>query len=99
MVYLANLSPLPSSAASNQSFPRPLVFLQSLFGPVLARTIGNTPTTYAEVPFYLAANPQARGKGLEFTNEKLKPLGAPSWTKEQPELRKKLWEKMAAMIQ
>ncbi|ORY89376.1 hypothetical protein BCR35DRAFT_300532 [Leucosporidium creatinivorum] len=88
-----------TSAASNQSFPRPLVLLQSLFGPLLARTIGNTPTTYAEVPFYLAANPQARGKGLEYTNEKLKPLGAPSWTKDQPELRKKLWEKMAAMIQ
>ncbi|KAK4053965.1 hypothetical protein OIO90_003802 [Microbotryomycetes sp. JL221] len=87
-----------TDAASNQGFPKPIVWLQSLFSPILSRTIANTPTTYAEVPVYIATHPEARNKGLEFANERLKPLGAPTWTRDNPELRAQLWDKMKAMV-
>ncbi|KAK4054566.1 hypothetical protein OIV83_001060 [Microbotryomycetes sp. JL201] len=87
-----------TNAAANRGFPRPLVWLQSLFAPVLSRTIGSTPEGYAEIPFYVAANPEARGKGLEFSKAPLKPIGAPAWTRENPELRQKLWNQMRQMV-
>lgn len=89
-----------TSAAANQKFPFPIPLLASVFGPLLARTpFGNFANDYAEIPVYLAANRESRGKGLEFSNAGLKALGAPKWTEENPELRKKLWEKMAKMVQ
>ncbi|KAM0791253.1 hypothetical protein ACM66B_005730 [Microbotryomycetes sp. NB124-2] len=87
-----------TNAASNRGFPRPIVWLQSLFAPVLSRTIASTPEAYCEIPFYVAANPQARGKGLEFSKAPLKAIGAPAWTRENAELRQKLWQQMKRIV-
>ena len=88
-----------TSAAANQGFPFPIPLLASIFGPLLARTpIGNFAEGYAEIPVYLAANKKSRGLGLEFSDQNLKPLGAPQWTQDNPELRKQLWESMKAMV-
>lgn len=88
-----------TSAAANQGFMWPIPLLARTFGPLLARTIGNFPETYAEIPVYLAANKKSRGLGLEFSNSSLKSVGPPKWTQENPELRRKLWEKLAKMIE
>lgn len=88
-----------SSAASNQGFPYPIVLLQSIFSPILTRTIGNTAESYADIPVYIAANPAARARGgLEFSNERLKPYEVPRWAREDVALRKRLWDTMASMI-
>lgn len=86
-----------TAAASNQGFPYPLVLLQRVFGPLLTYTpIGNTPTSYAEVPFYLVTIAEARGKRdqFQFTTQSLKSVGRPSWTTEQPDTLTKLWDSM-----
>ena len=66
--------------------------------PIIARTIGNSPKTYAEIPVFLAANPKSKPLGLHFANERLKPL-TPKWVTEQPAQRKLVWEKLAAMVE
>lgn len=88
-----------TSAVSNQGFPYPIVLLASLFGPLLARTIGNTPTTYAEIPVYFAANPKAKTESpFNLATERMKEVKQPKWIAEQPEVNKALWAKLASMI-
>ncbi|KAM0752363.1 NAD(P)-binding protein [Meredithblackwellia eburnea MCA 4105] len=87
-----------TNALSNAGLPYPIVVLGGLFAPLLARTIGNTPTSYAEIPVYLAGNPKSRALGLEFSNEKLKPM-KPSWLDEQPAKSKLVWDKLVGMVQ
>ncbi|GAA5996711.1 putative short-chain dehydrogenase/reductase [Rhodotorula paludigena] len=77
------------------SFILPLV---NLGGPLLARMpFGNLAHQYAEVPVYVAANPLARGQGLEFSNERMKPLGSPKWA--EGEVGAKVWERLRRMIE
>lgn len=45
-----------TKAAANQGFPFPFPQLYALLGPVIERTIGNSPEAYAEIPVLLAAN-------------------------------------------
>lgn len=87
-----------SNAVKNQGFPYPIVLLASIFGPLLARTIGNTPTTYADIPVYLGANEKSKDLGLEYSNERLKKVEQPKWSREEPETRAQLWTKLAANI-
>lgn len=82
---------------ANQSFPTPLIWASNLFAPILSSTIGNSPTSYSSIPLYLVANPESKGKNLEFTNERLKAVGRPQWT-EGPEKRTELWKKLEEMI-
>lgn len=81
----------------NSAFFLPAVIFSKLFMPLLSRTIGNSARGYAEIPVFLAANPKSRGLGLEFSNEKLKPMKAP-WIEEEPLKRRLVWEKLAAMV-
>lgn len=69
--------------------------LSNIFGPLIA----NTSKNYAEIPVYLAANKDSRGKGYEFSNEKLKVVGMPDWCKIEGGVRKGLWEKMKGMLE
>ncbi|KII89056.1 hypothetical protein PLICRDRAFT_139249 [Plicaturopsis crispa FD-325 SS-3] len=88
-----------TSALGNQGFPYPLVLLSQLAMPIISRTIGNTASGYADIPVYVAANPQSRGQGLEFSNEKLKSVGKPKWIDEQPDLSKRLWDQLVEMFE
>ncbi|KAG0150796.1 hypothetical protein CROQUDRAFT_652048 [Cronartium quercuum f. sp. fusiforme G11] len=71
-----------TNAASNRAFPFPFPQLNTLFGPLLSRTIGNTPTTYADIPLFFAANPEARKlTGWSF-NERMRPIEPSGWARE-----------------
>ncbi|KAI5481884.1 protein of glucose/ribitol dehydrogenase family [Pseudohyphozyma bogoriensis] len=82
-----------SNAAENSGFPYPVVALARLFAPVIERTIGNSPTTYSEIPVYLAANPKSQGQNLEFSNERLKPVSKAAWLDDETKT-KALWDRM-----
>lgn len=93
---------LPSRSnalASTSLVPSPILSLYNLVGPLAARILpfGNLPETYADVPVYVAANPAARGQGLEYCNERLKSLGSPAWA--EGATGKKVWDGLRAMIE
>ncbi|GAA5850635.1 hypothetical protein JCM8547_001938 [Rhodosporidiobolus lusitaniae] len=94
---------VPTGALGSMNlFPRPLVWaVDNFLGPLMARTpIGNSPESYANIPVYVAANPAAQGKGLEFTNQALKPLGMPKWAEqEKGGLAEKVWEKLKGIVE
>lgn len=68
--------------------------LSNLFGPLIA----TPPAKYAEIPVYLAANKESRGKGLEFSNEKLKALGKPTWCEDRV-YTTQLWDRLRGMLE
>ncbi|KAI5481143.1 protein of glucose/ribitol dehydrogenase family [Pseudohyphozyma bogoriensis] len=82
-----------SKAAQNSRIPYPVVLFLRIFGPLIERTFGNSPTSYAEIPVYLAANPHSEGKDLEFSNEKLKPHGKALWLDDEAKTSA-LWKKL-----
>ncbi|GAA6051041.1 hypothetical protein JCM3770_005469 [Rhodotorula araucariae] len=88
-----------NALASTSLVPSPILPLYSLAGPLAARILpfGNLPAAYADVPVYVAAHADARGKGLEFSNERLKALGAPAWA-EGP-VGERVWEKLRRMVE
>ncbi|BGP55832.1 hypothetical protein JCM8202_002638 [Rhodotorula sphaerocarpa] len=88
-----------NALASASIVPTPVIWAYNLAGPLMARftPMGNLPAWYAEIPVYVGANPEARGKGLEASNERLKPLGWPKWA--EGTTGKKVWEKLVAMIE
>lgn len=88
-----------NALASTSLVPSPLLSIYNLVGPLAARILpfGNLPETYADVPVYVAANPAARGKGLEYCNERMKPLGRPEWA-EGP-TGGKVWDRLKGMIE
>lgn len=91
---------VPSNALASASIvPRPVLWAYGYVGPLMARftPMGNLPAWYAEIPVYIGANPSARGKGLEASNERLKPLGWPAWA--EGTTGKKVWEKLKAMVE
>jgi hypothetical protein len=82
--------------------PRPLLWVTDLVGPLAARVLpfANTPTTFSDIPVYLAANEAAKGKGLEFTNQALKSVGAPKWAEqEKGGVAEKVWEKLKGIVE
>ena len=87
-----------TNAAENAGLPWAAVALGKLFLPIVARTIGNSPKSYADIPVFLAANPKSRSLGLQYSNERLKPL-TPKWVTEDAPKRKLVWEKLAAMVE
>ncbi|GAA5833585.1 hypothetical protein JCM9279_001568 [Rhodotorula babjevae] len=88
-----------NALASASLVPSPILSLYNLVGPLAARILpfGNLPETYADVPVYVAANPAARGKGLEYSNERLKALGSPAWA--EGATGKKVWDGLRTMIE
>ncbi|GAA5895335.1 hypothetical protein JCM8208_005981 [Rhodotorula glutinis] len=88
-----------NALASTSLVPSPILSLYNLVGPLAARILpfGNLPETYADVPVYVAANPAARGQGLEYCNERLKSLGSPAWA--EGATGKKVWDGLRAMIE
>ncbi|POY75149.1 hypothetical protein BMF94_1781 [Rhodotorula taiwanensis] len=88
-----------NALASASIVPRPVLWAYGYVGPLMARftPMGNLPAWYAEIPVYIGANPSARGKGLEASNERLKPLGWPAWA--EGTTGKKVWEKLKAMVE
>ncbi|SCZ88084.1 BZ3500_MvSof-1268-A1-R1_Chr2-1g04178 [Microbotryum saponariae] len=86
-----------TQAAANQGFPYPITLAQSIFGPLLTYTpLGNTPQSFADIPVYLAANPNAPtnrvGKSY-FMNQRMKDVGEPKWcVAEGGRDRERLWE-------
>ena len=45
-----------TNSAANQGFPFPLPQLFSLASPILSRTIGNSPESYADIPVLVGCN-------------------------------------------
>ncbi|BGO99895.1 protein of glucose/ribitol dehydrogenase family [Rhodotorula toruloides] len=88
-----------NALASTGMVPSPLLWAYSLVGPLAARLLpfGNLPSTYAEIPVYVGANPEARGKGLEASNERLKSLGWPKWA--EGEVGSRVWERLREIIE
>lgn len=71
-----------TTAGASAGFPAPILWAQNLFGPLLAKYAPycNTPRSYAEIPFYVAVNPEGRSdEGLRFSGVRVKPLGMPKW--------------------
>ncbi|KII89069.1 hypothetical protein PLICRDRAFT_175304 [Plicaturopsis crispa FD-325 SS-3] len=89
---------VPTSAFSNQGFPFVVVLILNILLPVLSRIIGNTTTSYADIPVYLAANPKSRDRELQYSNEKLQPVLKREWVTAQPELCKELWSRLVNML-
>ncbi|GAA5921864.1 hypothetical protein JCM3775_001865 [Rhodotorula graminis] len=88
-----------NALASTSLVPSPILSLYNLVGPLAARILpfGNLPETYADVPVYVAANPAARSQGLEYCNERMKPLGSPAWA--EGATGAKVWDGLRAMIE
>ncbi|GAA5844542.1 hypothetical protein JCM11251_001627 [Rhodosporidiobolus azoricus] len=89
---------------SSHLLPSPFVWAHNLVGPYMARFLpfGNLPQWYAEIPVYVAANPEAQTEGkrdeLRFSNQALKPLGMPLWAKQEDGVAKKVWEKLKGIV-
>lgn len=87
-----------TNGASNSGFPFPLPQLFSLASPIISRTVGNSPESYAEIPVLVAANPSPEKKELvarEGTNLNmwLKKVSPAPWSA-QPENQKRVVEKL-----
>ncbi|GAA6028149.1 hypothetical protein JCM8097_006883 [Rhodosporidiobolus ruineniae] len=81
--------------------PGPLAYLASSAFSLLARftPFVQLPAFYAEIPVYVAANPEAQGKGLEFANEKLKAVGRPKWADGEGNVAEKAWGQLKEMME
>jgi len=78
-----------------KSFSFPLNYIFSL----ALRSLGLTPTLYANIPVWIAASPLAHktlGDGRYFNN-KLKPVPLGAWAKSDSN-RKKLWKKLKDLL-
>ncbi|GAA5962366.1 hypothetical protein JCM3765_002957 [Sporobolomyces pararoseus] len=84
-----------TTAGASAGFPTPILWAQNLFGPLLAKyaPFCNTPQSYAEIPFYVAVNPEGRkDESLRFSGVRVKGLGIPTWAKEENGVAKQTWE-------
>lgn len=95
-----HLSPglVQTRAIPSAGLPLPLVLLHMLLMPLIARTIGNTPQSYKEIPVFVAANPKSRSLGLEFSDQKLRVV-RPGWVAEEEEKRREVWETLVRMVE
>ncbi|EPQ28908.1 uncharacterized protein PFL1_03709 [Pseudozyma flocculosa PF-1] len=88
---------IATDASANQGFPTPLVWASKLVAPLLAHKPG--PGGYAELPFYLLANPDGQ-RYLEtgqanLIGPKLKKYSITSSVQDGAE-RQRIWEKMSS---
>ncbi|GAA5888188.1 hypothetical protein JCM5296_000223 [Sporobolomyces johnsonii] len=96
-----------TGASQTAGFPAPILWAQSLFGPLLARyaPFGNTPASYADIPVYIAANPVARhgdeGDELRFSGPRLKGYGMPAWAKDEGKdgVASRTWDKLREVFE
>ncbi|EGG04177.1 uncharacterized protein MELLADRAFT_89607 [Melampsora larici-populina 98AG31] len=88
-----------TSAASNRNLPFPIPQLGNLFGPILARTIGNTPQSYSDIPIYFAANPEVKEKFQNQVcfNEKLVPIESSDWSKDHSN-QESIYQKLSSFF-
>lgn len=94
---------MTTKAAANQGFPFPLPQLYALFGPIIERTIGNSPESYAEIPVMLAANESEqklrevdREQG-RFLDNNVKKVEVSEWAK-KAENQEKAYEKLKSYL-
>ncbi|EFP91078.2 uncharacterized protein PGTG_16940 [Puccinia graminis f. sp. tritici CRL 75-36-700-3] len=86
-----------TNAAANRGLPFPIPQLGSVFGPVLAKIVGNTPTSYSDIPLFFAANPEARKLDGYLFNERLKKIDLGQWNHDQAN-RAKVFEKLQSLF-
>ncbi|GAA5828926.1 hypothetical protein JCM11251_005921 [Rhodosporidiobolus azoricus] len=94
-----------SALRTSALLPSPLLLLQSLLGPLIARLLpaANTPESFADVPVYLAANVEAQERKAEgevrFVGPTLKSVGKPAWAEEEDGVAKSVWEKLRKIVE
>ncbi|MBW0581940.1 hypothetical protein O181_121655, partial [Austropuccinia psidii MF-1] len=86
-----------TNAAANRALPFPLPQLSSIFGPTLARTIGNTPSSYSDIPVFFAANPKAKEFDSYFYNERLQKIEIAQWAQDKNNCEK-LFDKISSFF-
>lgn len=86
-----------TNAAANRGLPFPIPQLGSVFGPILAKVAGNTPTSYSDIPLFFAANPEARKLDGYLFNERLKKIDLGQWNRDQAN-REKVFEKFRSFF-
>ncbi|GAA6014952.1 hypothetical protein JCM11491_002369 [Sporobolomyces phaffii] len=91
-----------TTAGASAGFPAPILWAQNLFGPLLARyaPFCNTPKSYAEIPFYVAVNPEGKkNEGLRFSGVRVKALGAPTWAEASGGVAKQTWDALKEIFE
>ncbi|KNZ63032.1 hypothetical protein VP01_1194g2 [Puccinia sorghi] len=86
-----------TNAAANRGLPFPIPQLGTVFGPILAKVVGNTPTSYSDIPLFFAANPEARKLHGYLFNERLKQIQLGQWNHDQTN-RQKVFEKFCSFF-
>lgn len=86
-----------TNAAANRGLPFPIPQLGSVFGPILAKVAGNTPTSYSDIPLFFAANPEARKLDGYLFNERLKKIDLGQWNRDQAN-REKVFERLRSFF-
>lgn len=86
-----------TKAAENRGFPFPIPQLATVFGPILARTVGNTPMSYSDIPLFFAANPEAKKVDGYLFNENLKKVELGLWNQDQKN-RERLFDKLRSLF-
>ncbi|POW17932.1 hypothetical protein PSTT_00134 [Puccinia striiformis] len=86
-----------TNAAANRGLPFPIPQLGSLFGPIVAKIVGNTPTSYSDIPLFFAANPEARKLDGYLFNERLNKIDLGEWNRDQTN-RQKVFEKLRSLF-
>jgi len=84
-----------SNILANAGFSLPIRLLWSIISPIISRTIGNSPESYAEIPVFCATNPKSRELGLEFSDPQMKPTKA-AWL-DDPQKTKAVWDKLTEL--
>ncbi|KAH9465378.1 hypothetical protein MJO29_007134 [Puccinia striiformis f. sp. tritici] len=86
-----------TNAAANRGLPFPIPQLGSLFGPIVAKIVGNTPTSYSDIPLFFAANPEARKLDGYLFNERINKIDLGEWNRDQTN-RQKVFEKLRSLF-
>jgi len=87
-----------TNGAANSGFPFPIPQLFALASPIISRTFGNSPESYAEIPVLVAANSSAEKQDLVASqgtalNMWLKKVNPAPWS-EDPTNQQKIVEKL-----
>ncbi|GAA6001394.1 hypothetical protein JCM10207_006645 [Rhodosporidiobolus poonsookiae] len=91
-----------NSLRSANILPSPIASVFEFGASLLGRftPFVSLPAWYAEIPVYVAANPQSQGKGLEFSDNRLKAVGMPKWAEqEKGGVAEKTWEKLRGIVE
>ena len=87
-----------TNGAANQGFPFPLPQLFALASPVISRTVGNSPQSYADIPVLLATNTGAEKQEIvkregHFLGQTLKRIQPAPWTEDKAN-QDRIYEKL-----